>query len=242
MTKAIVGLFDEPADARATVEELAGLGIGRDSISVVAAQPDLEDETELATHSYMGEHAGIGVGIGGILGGIGGLVAGLTVLAIPGFGVFLAAGPIAVMLAGIGVGAAAGGVVGALTGLGVPEEHAHAYAESIRRGGTLVTVEAELSQTGSVGDAMKRHHAVDVHARVTRWREGGWTHYDERAPVFTPDQTQRERVLNAEMAERFLRGEHVPRANEHHTGVAKERALVDAAIAKPEGVGPSRRA
>jgi hypothetical protein len=64
-------------------------------------------------------------------------------MAIPGVGPVVAAGWLAATTLGAVTGAvacgAAGGLIGALTDSGVPEEHAHVYAEGVRRGGTLVT-------------------------------------------------------------------------------------------------------
>ena len=58
---------------------------------------------------------------GGIIGGAGALLAEIGVLAIPGVGPFLAAGPIAATLGGIIAGGAVGGLAGALVDLGVDE-------------------------------------------------------------------------------------------------------------------------
>jgi uncharacterized membrane protein len=99
------------------------------------------------------------------------LLASIGVLAIPGFGPLLAAGPLVAILTGVGAGAAvgavAGGLVGALIVAGVPEAAAHRYAESVRSGGTLVAVTAEGSRAPMVEQIMKRCGAVEVstHAR-----------------------------------------------------------------------------
>jgi hypothetical protein len=54
---------------------------------------------------------------------------GSELLAIPGLGVFIAAGPIMAALAG-----AAGGLTGALIGLGIPEYEAKRYEEKVKDG------------------------------------------------------------------------------------------------------------
>ena len=55
-------------------------------------------------------------------------------LAIPGIGPFIAAGPLVAALAGVGVGGAVGGIAGALIGMGIPEYEAKRYeGESERR-------------------------------------------------------------------------------------------------------------
>ena len=98
-----------------------------------------------------------------------GLLIGIGALAVPGIGPVLAAGPLAgalgTALAGAGIGAAAGGLVGALAGLGVPEEHAEYYAEGVRRGGTLVSVQTDDVNADAAAEAMRAAGALDVEAR-----------------------------------------------------------------------------
>ncbi len=193
MAKTIVGLFDEPAEAQAVVQELVQAGVARDHISLMAHRGDAAMTTDPTDDGGDGVLAG--AGIGAVLGGVGGLLVGLAVLPIPGLGPVIAAGPIATTLAGMGLGAATGGLVGALTGVGVPEEHAQHYAEAVRRGGTLVTVYADEALAPRVSEIMDRHHAVDVSQRAARWRERGWTGYDTSAPAYTADEAARERAL-----------------------------------------------
>src|SRR6202162_2486405 len=81
--------------------------------------------TEKATKAPEG--AAAGATTGGVIGGALGVLAGIGMLAIPGLGPFIAAGPIMAGLAGLGVGGAIGGVTGALIGLGIPEFEAKRY-------------------------------------------------------------------------------------------------------------------
>ncbi|MFO0647250.1 MAG: DUF2382 domain-containing protein [Polyangiales bacterium] len=208
MAKTIVGIFDEPSEAAAVVQELAEAGIPRDNISLITNRAeyddnddddrdddrDVRDDTVRTSAKGDGNEVLTGAGIGAVLGGIGGLLVGLAVLPIPGIGPVIAAGPIATTLAGLGIGAATGGMVGALTTLGVPEEHAHHFAEAVRRGSTLVTVTADDALAARVSGIMNRHHAVDVNQRAAYWRQGGWTGYDAKAPAYTAEQIARERL------------------------------------------------
>ncbi len=114
-------------------------------------------------------------------------------LAIPGIGPIVAAGPIAAALAGAGVGAVAGGLIGGLTGVGVPEDDASYYAESVRRGGALVTVRADDSRADEAASAMRDHGAVDIERRAEVWKQQGWTRHDPSATPYTVDQLERER-------------------------------------------------
>jgi uncharacterized protein (TIGR02271 family) len=85
-------------------------------------------------------------------------------------------------------GAATGGLLGALVDMGIPEEEAEYYTEGVRRGGTLVTVEAEDNMVDRVRDVMNRHNPVDVEERASQWRSSGWTGFDANAKPYTSDQ------------------------------------------------------
>ena len=102
---------------------------------------------------------------------------GWALLAIPGIGPIVAAGPLVAALTGAGIGAVAGGLIGALTDVGVPEEEAGYYAEGVRRGGTLVTINAEDSMADQAIDILEDHNAVDVEQRASAWKQSGWTGY-----------------------------------------------------------------
>jgi hypothetical protein len=120
-----------------------------------------------------------GAGAGAAIGGALGLLAGVASLTIPGVGPLIAAGPVAAAVAGVGIGAAAGGLIGALTQLGVPEDEAHYYAEGVRRGGTLVTVQAQTDDIAVCAAAMMRSHgAWDIEERATQWRQQGWRGFE----------------------------------------------------------------
>jgi hypothetical protein len=59
-------------------------------------------------------------------------------LAIPGFGPFIAAGPIMGALAGVGAGGVVGGLLGALIGMEIPEYEAKRYEGMVKEGRALV--------------------------------------------------------------------------------------------------------
>jgi uncharacterized protein (TIGR02271 family) len=178
MAKTVIGLFDSLHEARQVVQELVAHSFRREDISIVA-QHEGDVVTEREGDRTSG--AAVGAGAGAALGGLGGLLVGLGALAIPGIGPAIAAGPLVSALAGAGIGAAAGGLIGALTDLGVPEEEAQYYAEGVRRGGALVTVEADDAMADRAADIMTRYGAVDLEERATQWRQGGWSRFDPEA-------------------------------------------------------------
>lgn len=182
MAKTVVGLMESAAEAERVVRDLIdtcqcdradiGLMARGAGDAEVAGRGDADDDSR---RSEMAHGAMKGAGTGAAVGGVLGLVAGVASLSIPGFGPFIAAGPIAAALAGAGVGAAAGGIIGALANLGVPEEDAHYYAEGVRRGGTLITVHARSDETADcAANVMRQHGAVDIDERAEHWKREGW--------------------------------------------------------------------
>lgn len=95
--------------------------------------------------------------------GLGGLLVGLGVLAVPGIGPLLAAGPLAGALGGLLAGGAAGGIIGGLSAIGVPEEYARDYAASIEQGHTLVSVRTDDVTADPVERILTVNGAENVH-------------------------------------------------------------------------------
>jgi hypothetical protein len=138
--------------------------------------------------------AAAGAGLGAAVGGAGGLLTGLGIMAIPGVGPVVAAGWLASTVAGMIAGGAVGGVVGALVDAGISKEDADIYSESIRRGGTLVTVKAEDSQVPTVEAVLNRHQPMDPTARRKEYVSAGWKGYDPKAPPYDLTDAERERI------------------------------------------------
>jgi hypothetical protein len=99
------------------------------------------------------------------------------------------------MVSGAGAGAVAGGLVGALTEAGVSPEHANYYAETVRRGGAIVTVKVDESRADRAAEIMRANGAIDLDERVSRWRDAGWEGWDPSAPPYTAEEAERERRL-----------------------------------------------
>jgi hypothetical protein len=117
--------------------------------------------TEKATKAPEGTAAGAATG--GVIGGTLGLLAGIGLLAIPGLGPFIAAGPIMAGLAGLGVGGAVGGVTGALIGVGIPEFEAKRYEGRLQKGGILLSVHCDTSDDiKRAKEVLKATNAEDV--------------------------------------------------------------------------------
>lgn len=184
MTKTVIGLFDTFMAAQNVVQDLVDSGYRGNAISIIATDARSESAHLNAVGSAGGTSAGLGTGAvsGTVVGSVLGLLVGTGLLSIPGIGPVLAAGPLASALGatalGAGIGAAAGGLIGSLISAGVPEEEAQYYAEGVRRGGTLIAVNADEAAPDQAYAIMRRHGAVDIQQRGASWRGGGWTHFD----------------------------------------------------------------
>lgn len=175
MTRTLSRSYDNYETARAVVEQLEAAGVSSSDISMVG-----RDETAEKTNAAEG--AGIGAGIGGAAG----LLAGVGLLAIPGIGPVVAAGWLASTAAGAVAGAAAGGLVGTFVKEGHDKDEAEYYAETVRRGGSVVSVRAEPEQEAAVEAILDGAQPIDRTTREAEYRAGGWDRFDENAGPYRP--------------------------------------------------------
>ncbi len=160
---AVFGIYHTRLQAEGSVDQLLAAGFSNDDISVLL--PDLQSSKEFAHQkdTKAPEGTTAGVTAGGAIGGTLGLLAGIGMLAIPGMGPFIAAGPIMGALAGLGVGGAVGGVIGALVGMGMPEYEAKRYEGQIKEGGVLLSVHCDTSEEITrAKDLLKHTGAQDI--------------------------------------------------------------------------------
>jgi hypothetical protein len=144
---AVFGIYSTRVAVENATDSLVASGFPTSDISVLLPESlggPKDIGTEKATKAPEGTAAGVTTG--GAIGGTLGLLAGLGLLAIPGLGPFIAAGPIMAGLAGLGVGGAVGGVTGALIGFGIPEFEAKRYESRLQKGGILLSVHCDTSE------------------------------------------------------------------------------------------------
>lgn len=114
-------------------------------------------------HSKAPEGGVTGAAAGGILGGSLGLLAGIGALAIPGFGAFIAAGPIMAALSGSAIGGGVGLLLGALIGSGIPEYEAKKYEAGLKGGMILISVHTDSNEDIKHAiEIMKKEGAKDI--------------------------------------------------------------------------------
>ncbi len=128
----------------------------------------------------------VGGEIGAGLGAAGGLLAGLGIVAIPGFGPVVAGGWLIATavgaIAGAGIGAATGGLVAMLTNAGITENDAHVVAESVRRGGAVVSARVDDRHVVAAA-AILRNAGADVAARREVLQGEGWQRFEDNRPL-----------------------------------------------------------
>jgi hypothetical protein len=156
----VVGLFSTPSAAADAAGAIHALGIGRESLSVVAhthadaqaladrmdatAGVDLEDSRPAA-----------------VLGELGGRVLATAALAMPGIGPIVAAGPLAAELGEL-AGHAAGSLASVLTSAGLAHDRAEALQREVARGAVLLGVHTEPPGIARVRDTLSAAGATAI--------------------------------------------------------------------------------
>ena len=203
MTVTITRLYNSHSEARAVVDALRAANVGERNISVLASNADEwhRDNTpatypdkDFDGRDDRAEAAGTGAGVGAVLGGTVGVLTGLGIMAIPGVGPIVAAGWLVATLAGAAAGGATGGIIGALTQAGATPDEAEVYAESLRRGGAVVSVQTDEADRSRIAAIMDRS-SIDVRDRGAAYRKAGWNRFDPAAAPYTAEQVEREREL-----------------------------------------------
>src|ERR1700688_2630189 len=160
----VFGIYSTRIAVENATDSLMRAGFPASDISVLLPESlgGPEDMgTEKATKAPEG--TAVGVTTGGVIGGTLGLLAGVGLLAIPGLGPFIAAGPIMAGGGGLGVGGAVGGVTGALIGMGIPEFEAKRYEGRLQKGAILLSIHCDTSEEiDEAKEILKRTGAEDV--------------------------------------------------------------------------------
>src|SRR5437660_582954 len=118
MTKntAVFGLYSSEQQAANAVDRLRTGGFRNTDVSALFSENSGNKDLATEKNTKAPEGAAAGASSGAVLGGALGWLAGVGLLAIPGVGPFVAAGPIMALLSGVGVGGTVGGLTGALIG------------------------------------------------------------------------------------------------------------------------------
>ncbi len=160
---AVFGIFANRGMAEEAVDRLIANGFRNEDISVLLQDNVGTKDFAHEKHTKAPEGTAAGAVTGGVIGGAIGLLAGIGVLAIPGLGPLIAAGPVIAALTGVGSGGVVGGLIGALIGIGIPEYEAKRYAGRIKEGGVLLSVHCDNSDwIGKAKDVLVQSGAEDI--------------------------------------------------------------------------------
>lgn len=155
----IYASFNDTTMAKDAVGALLDHGVDKDDITLVLPvnpERDLDEETERAENTLESAASGIttttrddamvGATKGAFVGFGVGSIAALASILIPGVGLIVGGGALAMALVGAGAatvaGSVAGGVVGYLKDQGVPEEESQRFSNVYEQGGAILNVSA----------------------------------------------------------------------------------------------------
>lgn len=169
---AVLGIYSSYEDMERGIGLLKAEGFGNTDISVLL--PENVGPAPLAQPKRKrAEGAAAGSFSGALVGGALGWLAGIGVIAIPGVGPLLAAGPILAALAGVGVGGTVAGVAGALIGTGIPETEASKYERQLKKGAIMISVYADLRSAQRAERALVSTGARDITIANRRSSQAG---------------------------------------------------------------------
>lgn len=159
----VYGIYPNRQRVETAVQSLRDAGFRNTDISILFPESASTRDFAHEKDTKAPEGATTGAGTGAVIGGTLGWLTGIGMLAIPGLGPFIAAGPIMAMLAGVGAGGAIGGIAGALIGMGIPEYEAKRYEGRVKEGGILISVHSDNSEWRDRGkDILERTGAEDI--------------------------------------------------------------------------------
>lgn len=204
----VAALFREFDHAQRAVDDLMRRGFDRNKISLVSSNATGDQDSYIQTRGDQLVHAdpddavnpAQGAAFGAASGGVIGALFTLGALTIPGIGPVIAAGPLIAALTGGAIGAAAGAPTGGiLAGLihsnYVNESDAHVYAEGVRRGQTLLTLQTDESKVVEATSVIHKYDPTDVSSEEQSWRSSGWDKFDADAAPLPADELIRYRTV-----------------------------------------------
>jgi hypothetical protein len=154
--ESVVAVYSSFDDATRGIQALDDSGFPHRQVSLVSHQNEEQvprNETKPGDES---EHQAVkGAAFGGLLG----MLAGAPLLAIPGVGPLLLAGPIATGM----TGALVGGFLGSMSGWGVHADHVAEYQRKVEKGKVLVIASGNPRQIADAERILRETHPVELH-------------------------------------------------------------------------------
>jgi hypothetical protein len=153
----VVGVYDSPEKARDAVEALERSQFSLQHVSLVGGTA-VEALRKIESLKY-GDDAETKAAEGAGLGGLAGILLAAPLLAIPGVGPLLVAGPLAA--AGL-TGAVVGGFLGSMRGWGVHDDHVTEFEQKVRSGHFLVIVSGDPQEIALAKKILDNSDAGEV--------------------------------------------------------------------------------
>jgi uncharacterized membrane protein len=160
--KTVVATFSKRDEADKAISDLRTKGLDKD-ISIISKDKDNmsnQEGNQANKQTTMTKNDSIvnGALTGGVIGGIAGWAIGAGMLAIPGLGPIIAAGP----LAGLISGAATGGIAGGLVDWGIPAERSNYFEERVKKGELLVSLKVDVENINIASAILQDNGATNV--------------------------------------------------------------------------------
>ena len=186
--RTITGIFASRDTAAHGLHQLRAVHVHDDRINVLAPGASEREIADVPVAD--GEAPGTGAALGSVVGGAVGLAAGLPLgaavasLVIPGVGPIIAAGLLGAALFGAG-GAAVGSALEDNLTEGLPRDDLFVYEDALRRGRTVVIVQAEdEGEAEAVRAALNGAGAESIDAARDEWWVGL---RDQESSAYTGD-------------------------------------------------------
>ncbi len=180
MKKTVAGLYQRFQEAERVMYALTDAGFEQDEISLITNDEDVMSHFyENIEYEDVSDSVSSAAKMGSTLGGVGTLFA---VQFIPGMGTVAALGALMVAFGGAAIGGVAGGIVGGLLNLNIPQEQADYYADGVRLGGTLITLQTDEARVEEAVAIMRRYDIADVNDLPFTWDEKSNEPNDEPKP------------------------------------------------------------
>lgn len=203
--RTITGIFASRDTAANGLRQLRAVDVHDDRINVLAPGASARQIADVPIAD--GEAPGMGAALGGVVGGAVGLAAGLPLgaavasLVIPGVGPIIAAGLLGAALFGAG-GAAVGSALEDNLTEGLPHDDLFVYKDALRRGRTVVIVQAEdEGKAEAVRAALHGAGAESIDAAREEWWVGL---RDQESSAYTGDFARDEAIYRRGFAAALL--------------------------------------
>jgi uncharacterized protein (TIGR02271 family) len=93
---------------------------------------------------------------------------------------------------GTSIGSGIANFFDGIFGTDINDDERGVYAESVRRGSTIVIVNTDDNMTERAADVLNSAGAIDVDRRHAQYRASGYQQFDHTAPLYSEEQTRTE--------------------------------------------------